>query len=339
MTEDLTEWRRRQVAVESRAVPPHPVFEPYRPWAGDADAGWDVNFLGVRTRVAFFSLMEQLGDFSELRSIEAGLPVPNEEYFEWIALLEAVAEAEGSFVMVELGAGWGRWIANGVAALRMRRPLPYHVVGVESEPTHFKWMQQHLECNGVDLGCSTLIEAAVAPEDGTVWFEVGSPADWYGQAIVGPPAQGDRTLLRRKVDALFGRRRVQPETRTVQQVRAVSLGSVLNDIARADLLDLDIQGAEAAVLEPAADVLDAKVKRVCVGTHDVDNELRVRELFGGLGWECAYDYPSNGVSDTPWGRILFQDGVQVWVNPRLQSRRRRPSDAPAARIATSHLAV
>jgi FkbM family methyltransferase len=309
--------RRRQVAVEARDTPPHPVFEPYAPWTGEVEAGWDVNFLGVRTRVAFFSLMEQLGDYSAPRSIEAERPVPNEEYFEWIALLEAVGEAEGSFVMVELGAGWGRWIVNGVAALRLRHPLPYHVVGVEAEPTHFRWMQQHLEDNGVEPGCATLIEAAVADEDGSVWFTVGSPADWYGQAIVGPPSQGERTRIRRTLDALFGRRRSQPDMPTVQRVRAVSLVSVLKNIARADLLDLDIQGSEAAVLESAADALAAKVKRTCVGTHGPENEKRLRELFGGLGWRCAYDYPSNGISDTPWGRIMFEDGVQVWANPRL----------------------
>ena len=46
-------------------------------------------------------------------------------------------------------------------------------------------------------------------------------------------------------------------------------------------------------------------------------QRRLRKLFSGLKWRCAYDYPGDGISDTPWGRIMFEDGVQVWVNPRL----------------------
>ena len=269
MADDLR--RRRQVAIEARDTPPHAVFEPYDPWTGEVEAGWDVNFLGVRTRVAFFSLMEQLGDFSESRWIEAERPVPNDEYFEWIALLEAVAEAEHSFVVVELGAGWGRWIVNGVAALRQRNALPYHVVGVESEPTHFAWMKQHLEDNGVEPQCATLVEAAVASEDGTVWFEVGAPADWYGQRVVDAPAVTERRGLRRAAASLLRRRPSTEEDRSVRLVRAMSIASLLKDVARVDLLDLDIQGSEADALEPAVTVLAEKVKRVCVGTHGREN--------------------------------------------------------------------
>ena len=91
-----------------------------------------------QTRVSYLSLDEQLADFSERRHISAGRPIPNEDYFEWITLPEAVVEAQASFTLVELGAGWGKWLVNGVAALRAHGPLPYHIVGVESEPTHFK---------------------------------------------------------------------------------------------------------------------------------------------------------------------------------------------------------
>ena len=307
---------RRQAALEALDTPPHAVFEPYRPWAGEVDAGWVVDFLGVRTRVGFFSLMGQLVDASERRSVVAGIPVANEEYFEWIALLEAVAEAEHSFVMVELGAGWGRWMVSGIAALRQRNPLPYHVVGVEAEPTHFHWMQQHFEDNEVELGCATFFEAAVAAEDGAVWFEIGKAADWYGQRVVEPPSGPVRRSLGRLVQSRRSSR-ASSDDRVVRRVRAVSVVSILDDLPRVDFLDLDVQGTEADALEPAAHALMDRVKRVCVGTHGRENETRLRALFGGLGWTCAFDYPGDGVSDTPWGRILFEDGVQVWINPRL----------------------
>jgi FkbM family methyltransferase len=315
VAEDSSNRQRRQFALEARDAPPHPVFDSFRPWVGDVEAGWDVNFLGVRTRVAFFSLYEELADFSHRRQVQAGLPVPNEDYFEWISLLESVMEAEGSFVMVELGAGWGKWIVNAVAALRAYNALPYHIVGVESEPTHFKWMKEHLEDNHVDLRNTTLIEAAVAREDGRVWFHVGAPADWYGQSITTPPADG-RNRVHRAAHSVLWRQRATGSERTVQQRRAVSLASVLENLARVDLIDVDIQGAEADALEPAAEALASKVKRVYIATHDRDNEERLRTLFAALRWTSVYDYPAAEVSETPWGRVVFEDGAQVWINPR-----------------------
>jgi FkbM family methyltransferase len=316
MTEEIDQRHQRQHAIGKSDAPPHPVTQRFPVWNGWVDPGWDINFLGVRTRVAFFSLYEQLADFSQRRQVSAGRPIPNEDYFEWITLLEAVVEAERSFTMVELGAGWGRWIVNGIGALRAHGELPYHVVGVESEPTHFKWMQQHLRDNAVDLRSATLVEAAVASNDGHVWFHMGAPADWYGQAISAEPQEGQQPALRERVAHAVRRRVRRAPGRTVERVRAVSLATLLEPLDLVDLIDADIQGAEADALEPAADLLDAKVKRVYVATHTRDNEDRVRSLFNALGWDSVWDYPCGAESDTPWGRILFEDGAQVWRNPK-----------------------
>jgi FkbM family methyltransferase len=316
MLDDSVKRLQRQAAIEKTDAPPHPVFEHFPGSSGWADPGWAVSFLGVKTRVAFFSLYEQLDDFSQRRQVSANRPGPGEDYFEWIAVLEAVLEAQRSFTMVELGAGWGRWLVNGIAALRAHSDLPYHVVGVESEPTHFKWMKQHLKDNAVDLRRATLVEAAVAREDGWVGFHVGAPADWYGQAITAEPEEG-RSALRERLDRVLRRRVRSTSDRTVERVRAVSLGTLLRPLDVVDLIDADIQGAEADVLEPAADLLDAKVRRVFVGTHSRDNEDRVRAVFNTLGWESEWDYPCNSESNTPWGRILLEDGLQLWRNHKV----------------------
>jgi FkbM family methyltransferase len=316
ITEELDKRQQRQFAIEKSDAPPHPVFEQFPQWNGWADPGWAVNFLGVRTRVAFFSLFEQLADFSQRRQVSLGRPNPNEDYFEWIALLEAVVEAKDSFTMVELGAGWGKWIVNGVAALRAHGDLPYRVVGVESEPTHSKWMKQHLEDNSVDLGRATLVEAAVASDDGYVWFHVGAAADWYGQAITAEP-EGAKPMWQERLTRAVRRRSPASPNRAVERVRAVSLRTLLRPLDRVDFIDADIQGAEGDALEPASELLDAKVKRVYVATHSRDNEERVRDMFNRLGWQSVCDYPCGAESSTPWGRILFEDGAQVWRNPEL----------------------
>jgi len=311
--------RSLRAVQDAERLTHHRVFDRFEPWSGEVDSGWNVNFLGVRTRDEFSSGMTGFAS-SEARWVETGYPSFDEEYFEWIDVLEAVAGAAGTFTMIELGAGWGRWLMNAAAAAR-ERDLTLQLVGVEAEPTHFTWMQRHFSDNSIDAGSLTLIEAAVAAEDGRVRFHVGDPSAWYGQAIdPRQPNPNRRPWLPRQLRALL-ERRARRDERTIVDVRAVGLPSILRDLERVDLIDLDVQGVEAEVLESAQDVLSGKVNRVHVGTHSAENERRLRALFGRLGWERLNDYACGAVADTPWGPISFQDGVQTWLNPQLGSRR------------------
>jgi FkbM family methyltransferase len=315
---DLDDRRRRQYAIDPRTdVGHHDVFArlDYRPHL--AEPGWDVNFLGVRTRAKFFSLYEQLFDISGTRCVLGRPPPLNEDYFEWITLLEAAVDASRRFTMIELGAGWGRWLANAALAIRQLSGVPITLVGVEPEPKHFAWMKTHLADNGVKRGERKLVRAAATATDGHVWFHVGAAADWYGQAIaersVPPPLRARVAALRHYVLRRFGRR----DTRTLEVVPAVSLMTLLRSLERVDLLDVDVQGAEADALEPAVASIDSKVRRVYVGTHNREVEARLRAMFERLAWTPIYDFPGGRTNETPWGRMTFEDGVQTWLNPRI----------------------
>jgi FkbM family methyltransferase len=229
------------------------------------------------------------------------MPSPRQvgsEYFEWIDVIEAVIGAGEAFRMVELGAGFGRWTVECYQALRIYHgdALPgHHFIAVEPEPTHFRWLQQHIALNGLSQR-ATLIEAAVAAADGIEEFYVGAAAEWYGQMLTRLPGTA-------------------PPGTAVQEVRAVSLPTVLGDAEAVDLMTVDIQGAELEVLTTAVDSLDA-VKRLSIGTHSPEAEAGLRQLFAGLGWDNVHDY-TRGVNQTPWGPIEFHDdGIQSWVNPR-----------------------
>ncbi len=39
--------------------------------------------------------------------------------------MEAVSQAQGTFIMFELGAGYGRWCINAMHALHFLNPIPY----------------------------------------------------------------------------------------------------------------------------------------------------------------------------------------------------------------------
>jgi FkbM family methyltransferase len=245
------------------------------------------NWIGVLTRREFFT--------EDLRFVAVTPPPADPELFEWVDVLEAVTHAAGRFTMLELGAGYGRWIVNAASALRLYSGLPHQLIAVEAEPTHFRWLELHCRDNEVD---ATLVNAAVAARSGAVDFAVGSPASWYGQAIA------DGTW--------------DPEG--VETVEAVTLSDLLGRVTdRVDLIHCDIQGAEAEVFEEAAPAVDASVRRVHIGTHRPETERRLRDLFGALGWTKQNDYSVGSSSQTPWGPMTFQDGVQTWLNRRLEA--------------------
>jgi FkbM family methyltransferase len=265
----------------------HKVFSRFRRWSGEVRAGFEVDFLGTKSCTSYFTMITpQPSDRRE----EPGYPPFDEEYFEWIDLLEAAASAKGRFTMLELGGGWGRWTARGAAAAT-QLGLTYALVAVEAEPTHFSWMEQSLRENGVRMDDCRLIRGAVTGKDGTVGFHVGDPANSYGQSIGGPV-----------------------------KVPAVSLPTLLEPFELVDFVDMDVQGAELEILEAAVDPLRRKVKRVHVETHSRQLHIDIGKLFQVMGWRCHCMFEGNTGDETPWGRINFQGGVQSWVNPALHAQ-------------------
>jgi FkbM family methyltransferase len=280
----------------------HPVFSRFERFRGVVPAGFHGNFLGVMTRNAYLSgLITARGwHLPPSGMVEPSYPEFDDEYFEWIDTLEAVLEAEQRFTMIELGAGFGRWLVNAAVAARQQRPdLEVRLIGVEAEPTHYQWMKQHFQDNGLDSEQHQLVEAAIDGADRTCSFYVGRPDEWWGQGIADPTC--------RMADA------------SVREVETLSLKRLLRGQALVDLIDLDIEGAELVVLSTAIGELDRKVKRVHIGTHTRDIERGLRSLFWTHGWLKKTDNECDQTEPTAWGEISFQNGVQTWINPRLAS--------------------
>jgi FkbM family methyltransferase len=191
--------------------------------------------------------------------------------------------------MLELGAGFGRWTARGAAAAE-QCGLPYTLIAVEAERTHFEWMIQNLQDNGVKPEDCRLIHAAVTGKDGRIGFQVGDPAS-YGQSV------GGRT-----------------------EIDSISLPTLLQPLELVDLIDMDVQGAEFDIIVTAIGVLNEKVKRIHIETHNDPLHSDILALFRKLGWKPHFLYAGYTADTTPWGRINFQCGIQSWLNPRLHQR-------------------
>ena len=288
----------------------HPIFSKFPCRKGEVPANFVTNFIDSIINVNFvegYSTPERLKDRYE----ETNYPSFDEEYFEWIDILETVIEARGRYTMIELGAGFGRWLVNAALALKQIGKTPFYLVGVEAEPVHFEMMHNHFRDNCLEPNEHLLIKAAVSDTSGEVYFTIGHPEEWYGQSIVSIWKIINNYI--RNVG--FGD---WPEA-NVKKVKAVSLNDILNPLSYVDLVDLDIQGEEFNVLEAAEEQLIKKVKRIHIGTHGKRIENNLRSLFKSTGWININDYQCLSENMTPYGEIAFQDGVQTWLNGNLKS--------------------
>ena len=284
------------------------------------------DWLGGRTRRSFISgAMDQLAKHGFSALTEGFAPSFSEDFYDWIDLLESVADGEDPYVFVELGAGFGRWAVHAANLCRaVGRPVG-GLTACEAEPKHFRWMLTHLRDNDIDPGNHRLIEAVVAGSRGTVPFYVGAASSWYGQSIAqnvidyqSRPRVGVGSLLRR----LLSREKVMER---VEMIPAVVMEDVLKDLPTVHFMHVDIQGAEFDVLEHSMDLLGRCVKRIHVATHEPateatrgrDMDRLVGDLFRAHSWRPRLAIRSGETTKVHGRSITFVDGVQVWSNPRM----------------------
>jgi len=313
MDSNLTEDGAQKVME----VPPHhAVFAKFRPFSGEVPGNHHADFIGSLISHDFVAGYGP-PPLQEPRVEQPGYPDFNEEYFEWISLCEAVNAASDLFTMIELGAGFGRWVVRGGLAAR-QRGLPSRLIAVEAEPNVYGWLRQHFATNGLD---GILIHAAISEIPDEVLFYVGGPRggpfdrrpdSWYGQCIT---KDYDVASQSAPDGEYCGLRVLRHATgwRSVK-VPSINLGCILEDLERVDLIDMDIEGQELSTVRTHIDALTAKVKRLHIGTHGIEIETGLRDLLRSCGWRCTTDYSLFTTQPTPWGQISFENGVQAWVN-------------------------
>ncbi len=143
----------------------HPIFNSFRPFEGLVPAGFHADYVGAMTRCEF-SKTESAS--KQAVYVTTSSPAVNEEYLEYVNLLQAVANAQGTFTMLDLGAGYGRWLVRAACAVRRGARLPACLVGIESNPERFQEMMTHFVDNGLRSEEHLLIESAVAAAGGAL---------------------------------------------------------------------------------------------------------------------------------------------------------------------------
>ena len=275
----------------------HPIFQSFESVDCIGTGKHIFDFLGVATDTAFKRSWERFS-IKEGSTYRASTPSVNEHYFDWIAVLESVAACSGTFRMAELGAGWGPWLMRALKAAEQKPSIgSVQLLGVEADPTHFEWMNQHFTDNNVLPTAHTLLHGAVASERTILKFpKIENPDEDYGASL--RHVYGDREFV---------------------EVQSYPLDWILNRFdGPVDFLHSDIQGAEYEVFPPFMDLLGKKVKRLMVGTHiSTEKHDGLLELFQESGWRTIYAFPRNEESQTEFGPVKFGDGFLYLQNEKL----------------------
>jgi FkbM family methyltransferase len=270
------------------------VIRSFPRYEGPGTPGFVTDFIGMKTRVAYFSHMDA-HDGQVL-----GYPIPGDVHYsglEWAGTLRAVRDAREQMVVIELGSGWGPWLIASALAGRLCGIQKFHLVGLEGSRHHYEYMITHFRDNGFDPSAHTLLHGIAAATDGLAEFPIlEDPRGNWGAAAVpsGAASASGKT----------------------EQLRAYSLPTLLKPFATVDLIHIDIQGHEVEVVAARRDVLRQKAKRLVIGTHSRTIEQQLFDELGATGYQLEAEEPT--IVRQHGGRLeLFVDGCQVWMNPNL----------------------
>jgi FkbM family methyltransferase len=197
-------------------------------------------------------------------------------------------------------------------AIRRLNPLPFKIIAVEGEPTHYEFLKRNFHDNGINPSDCSLMKVAVWNKKGTVKFHTGNPTGWYGQCIMKQPLF---STIKSTLLYLLGA--YNPNDKSGITVPTITLDEILSLLHHVDLIDIDIQGTELDVISHSIEIINEKVMRIHIGTHSSEIEERLRDIFLKNNWRKHFYYQLQSTIETPYGKIKFDDGVQSWINPRL----------------------
>jgi hypothetical protein len=240
------------------------------------------------------------------------LPIPDDgvhaEGAEYVAVADSVRRAGDMYSVVELGAGWGPWLALSALLARGRGIQEVQLVGVEALPARFALLKEHLFINKLrpesgedtvldDIHCR-LIQGAATPVRTQLWFP-DLPVEDMGSAASDQDSAFDY--------------RGRPVTNLT--VEGYPLSEIVGD-SMVDFLHIDIQGTEYELISANVDLLDHQVGSLMVATHSRVIEGKLIELLYSRGWHlelekpCRVDWVARPVSQAGMTTV---DGCQYWI--------------------------
>lgn len=248
---------------------------------------------------------------SEFDVERLSLPIPDDGYHaeasEYVAVADSVKRAGSRYAIAELGAGWGPWIGLGGVMARSKGIREIELIGVEALPARFELLEAHLASNHLrpEAGETTtldgvtcrLVNGAVTPTRSEVWFP-DVPITDMGSAV--SESESNRDYRGKRVKNL--------------RVQGHPLAEILGD-SQLDLLHIDVQGAELALIEANLALLAERVQGIMIGTHSRVIEGALIDVLYANGWRlelekpCRVEWRANPPS---MEAMTMVDGCQYW---------------------------
>jgi len=280
-----------------------------------ADPNLIIDYLGMRIDPDYEPLQQ-----ARRGEILTRIPFPTDtilsEGIEYAALAQSLMHSGPSYDVVELGAGWGPWVARAaICGRRLGKPR-IEISAIEADGARFDALRRHLALNDLvpmsapnDGAAADLVwhlHQAIAwnDEQGALWPDGG-----LGDA-------GRQAVGFQKNDVQHNRAQQKISTRQ----NSISLSRIIQKHRKVDLLHMDVQGSETALIASALDDLNKKVRHIFVGTHSRLIEGEILTLLLKQGWNllreepCLFRTRPDGV---PLEDMTIRDGGQLWQNPRL----------------------
>jgi len=267
------------------------VFDNYETCELEKSDQYTYDFLGVQTNIEYHKNWAKAGGRQKPKPLTS---------WEWISLLWAVETSKESVTLVECGAGWGPWVGRGYVAARTRAKKNISIIAVEGEPTHFEYMKEHFEDNGIPESDADAVLGVVSAESGFSMFPIApDPQTAWGLRSIKSNSKEKETMLA-EIGAVPAED--NPGLYTIPKrpgfyaiQRSVTLEDLIKNKKTIDYIHFDIQGSEGEVIESSLAIMNDRVRCIFIGTHshEIEAQLKTRE---------------NG---------SLQDGEQVWVNPRF----------------------
>jgi hypothetical protein len=264
------------------------------------DPRYLTNFLGVKIDPKFFPsiLDERAGQVEEV-------PIPanwHADMAEWAYAIRCVERCPGPFTMVELGCGWGCWM-NVTGTVARRLGLEVNLIGIEGDEGHIQFARESLATNGFAPHEYRLIRGIAAANAGVALFPTQEHAggNWALSPILGATDEQREEAL---------------ATGRYEELPMIALENAVGNHRYVDLLHIDIQGGEVAVVEGCLDFLNSRCPAILIGTHSREIEGRLCEILFAAGWKLDIERAAI-VRLTDEGPVTTVDGVQGWRNPRI----------------------
>jgi hypothetical protein len=190
---------------------------------------------------------------------------------------------------------------------------------VEMDPFKVKPLRKHLAANAADGEC-TFVQAVIDyGTENDIYFAwmadkflvpVSDTANAYGSGIVRSKDVAQHLGANNFMVLPSGENLV-----VVNPVRRIRLEEIGTQ-GPVDFLTMDVQGEELNVVSGGIAYLNGNVRVMHIATHSAHVESMLKTLLMEHGWKLNYEIPRETYHATEIGGVLFDDGIQCWINSR-----------------------